>query len=190
MSLVLILLTAVSGQGEDSPEAWKLIACMQVTRAQLMGHREELTNIARESSFPKKDVLTKCMATMVMDCIARIPVEVCQDIIEMSDDQAFLQQFSQYAPLPSQPFLTPESVALTSEEEILVKSIQQRYEEAKSAPSGESSEEHDKLPQAPMNTSLWLLYVLVVFFLFAAFILYGVKRVQESSKKTKKQKKQ
>lgn len=193
MSLVLLLAAVVSTQAKEEDMAWKLIACMQVTRIQLVEHRSHLTDLAGKSKFPHKDVLTKCMAMMVMECVERIPVEDCKDIIENSDNEVVLKRFMHYTTLPSQPFLTEESIALSADEELLVKDIQSRYEESKASHAQEETREIQPEPPLnaqPVGTSLWLIYVFVVFLAFAGFVLYGIKRLGDRSKKPKKTKKQ
>jgi len=193
MSRVLLLVAVVLGQAQEQDMTWKLIACMQVTRIRLVDNRMELTELAGKSKFPHKDVLTKCMAMMIMECVERIPIENCKGIIENSDDQAAIKQFIHYTTLPSQPFLTEESIALTADEELLVKDIQSRYEQSKSSQTeADPSENESEMPmkEQPFGTSLWLIYVLAVFLAFAGFVLYGIKRLGDRSKKAKKTKKQ
>lgn len=191
MSLVLLLVAAVAAQQGEEDMTWKLIACMQVTRLQLVEHRGDLTELAGRSKFPHKDVLTKSMAMMVLECLERVTIEDSKKIIENSDNEAALRQYKHYTTLPTEPFLTEESVRLTEEEEILVNDIQARYQESQAAQSSSKTEEPEELPKAqPVGTSLWLVYVLLVFLAFAGFVLYGIKRLGDRTKKPKKAKKQ
>lgn len=191
MSLALLLVAAVVAQQGEEDMTWKLIACMQVTRLQLVEHRADLTTLAGRSKFPHKDVLTKSMAMMVLECVERVTMEDSKSIIENSDNEVLLRQYKHYTTLPTEPFLTEESVRLTEEEEILVNDIQARYKESQAGQPSSKQEEAEEEPiEQPLNTSLWLVYVLVVFLAFAGFVLYGIKRLGDRTKRPKKAKKQ
>ena len=191
---LLLLPLAVLAQSDDMEQASKLIACMQVTRNQLIVKREALSQLAEKSPFPKKDVLTKAMAQMIIECVDRIPLEECQEAIMTKEELP--ARLLEYAPVPTEPFLTPESVALTESEDILIKDIIEKSEQAKREKSSDAEprtspeyEEKVSKPEPALGTSLGIVYILTVFLVFAGLVLYGIKRIQDRDEKQSKKRK-
>lgn len=191
-SALLSLITLASA--DEKEHSYRLVACMQLTRHQLVNHKDELDMLVSSSTFDREKVLTKFMGQMIVQCMSRISMEVSQEVLyEKGEDGAITQRHAGYAAIPDSPITTEEDLMLTPEEEDTLAEIMEKTKKAEEmrAKGGQPSGDYESSQTSqPIGTSLGLIYILAVFLIFAGIVIYGIKRLndRESSKKGRKRK--